>query len=543
MVSLETTGPGNPYVDDEISGAESPPSSSSFAGGADAMQVTAAGIEAMQQLVNACSAPDSPEISVLAATAVQTAGVSYRANLLGVLREHGWEEAEGEKILIQTKIFALDTHRLDVTDKDLCADGNAFSCNMTSQDARRRLGADLALLSVSAVIPMTPAGGGGRLDTGGTPGSDSEKEDLQCEEMLDMLRAGARAVLAMNRFSGMRTSIFAKKDGDDDAAGATKKKTALVRQQSPFARTKAASVLERLDSDPLTVRDERLRNEQIIGSVIEKAADMRPDDEQPRGGLLPRLAVLGGVHARDGPPSGIAVHVRHGRITLFCTTRTHLQAMLDDNLYVKTYLQRVALETGTTIHEIDVGREGGEPIRELFRPPGRPPYDLPQVFFGTKWMGGASAIRNMEVDDTTEKLLRGLTTQDWIEIPFAAITLEKDQLGRAVKLGAGKSGQVYGAIWQGNKCAVKRFQIDEVASCIEIDECFINMDEFCIENDEFCIKNDDFNTNVQEHEAEFHAEMGTANCNIYAYLLFFFEFSIENEERMDNCPRKMMILY
>ena len=468
-----------PTTDDEISGAESPPSSPSFAGGEQQEpEITALGVEAMQKLVDACAAPGDPEISlsVLAASAVQMAGAAYRANLLGVLREHGWAESD-EKILIETKILALDTHKFS-SDRDLCASGNAFSCNMSSQEARRRLGADLALLSVSAVIPMTPSGGSGAENhtENGTDGSPRVRS--ASEDSLNKLRAGARAVMAMNR--------FAAGSSDTDSAANTPPGAALVRQQSPFVSTYASRALERREIDPLVQRDEWLRSQQMIGSVVEKAAIPPSSPTADALGGRFRLPGSAAAGARDGPPSGIQAHVRHGRITLFSTTRTHLQAMLDDNVYVKSYLQRVALETGTTIHEIDVGLEGRNEIRELFRPAGRPPYELPQVFFGTKWMGGAVTMRKMEADGTTAGLMRGLTAQDWIEIPFSAIKLEKDQHGRALKLGSGKSGQVYGAIWQGNKCAVKRFQIDE------------------------------------EHEAEFLAEMGMLQMLRHPHIVNFY---------------------
>ena len=482
IIKLESTST-MPTADDEICGADSPPASPSFAGGEQERETTTAGVEAMQELVDACAVAGEPEVSLgmLAAAAVQTAGTAYRANLLGVLREHGWAQSD-EKILLETKILALDSHTFS-SDKDLCANGNAFSCNMSSREARQRLGADLALLSVSAVIPTTqgardntePDLNGGVDRNADSVPQDSIRARSDSEDSLSKLRAGARAVMAMNRFAAGSSNI--------KSPPSTVRPAILVRQQSPFASTYASRVLKRLDSDPLRARDEWLRSQQLIGSVIEKStAPPSPTADVPSCFRLPGSAAA----TRDGPPPGTQAHVRHGRITLFVTTRTHLQATLDDNLYVKSYLQRVGLETGTTIHEIDVGIEGRNDLRQLFRPAGRPSYELPQVFFGTKWMGGAAAIRKMESDGTTAGLMRGLTAQDWIEIPFSAIKLVQDQHGRAMKLGSGKSGQVYAGTWQGNKCAVKRFQIDE------------------------------------EHEAEFLAEMGMLQMLRHPHIVNFY---------------------
>ena len=138
LIKLESTS-SMPTGDEDVNIAESPPASPSFAGGEHERETTAAGIEAMQKLVDACAAAGEPEVSlsVLAAAAVQKAGAAYRANLLGVLREHGWAQSD-EKILSETKILALDSHKFS-SDKDLCANGNAFSCNMSSREARQRL--------------------------------------------------------------------------------------------------------------------------------------------------------------------------------------------------------------------------------------------------------------------------------------------------------------------------------------------------------------------------------------------------------------------
>eukprot|EP01043_Picozoa_sp_COSAG02_P042353 COSAG02_NODE_3595_length_6511_cov_2.766064_3_plen_1593_part_01 len=483
IIKLESTST-MPTADDDICAA-SPPASPSFVGGEQERETTTAGVEAMQKLVDACVTPDEPtmSLSVLAAAAVQTAGAAYRANLLGVLREHGWTETD-EKILLETKLLTLESHKLS-SDKDLCANGNAFSCNMSSRESRQRLGADLALLSVSAVIPATPSAEvnpdsglhEGTDDSAGSSSQDGARTRSDSEDSLSKLRAGARAVIAMNRFAAGSSNIESREN--------TPRTATLVRQQSPFVSTHASRVLKRLDSDPLAVRDEWLRAQQMIGSVVENktAPPISPSADVPNPFRLQGSAAA----TRDGPPPGTQAHVRHGRITLFVTTRTHLQATLDDNLYVKSYLQRVGLETGTTIHEIDVGIEGRNELRQLFRPAGRPPYELPQVFFGTKWMGGAAAIRKMESDGTTAGLMRGLTAQDWIEIPFSAIKLEKDKHGRVpMKLGGGKSGQVYAASWQGNKCAVKRFQIDE------------------------------------EHEADFLAEMGMLQMLRHPHIVNFY---------------------
>ena len=70
--------------------------------------------------------------------------------------------------------------------------------------------------------------------------------------------------------------------------------------------------------------------------------------------------------------------------------------------------------------------------------------------------------------------------------------------------------------------------------CIENEELCIKNETLCIKNKEFCIKKDEFCRPTRKATS-------TANCNIIANC-FFSNFSIENAERMDNCPWKMMIL-
>ena len=430
----------------------SPPTSPS-SGTTDSAAAVQQWAASMQKLVEACTARNSSTaaLGALASSAVQTAGADWATNLRGVLRKHGWQGS-----------------------------GAGEWKEMHSEDSRARLADDLGVLFSSFAEPGKS--------------SDDDASTTAEGNGAQLRRVGSRP---KGRGPAVATEN-ANPDGKPAVPG-------LVRQNSPFVQTRAERNLSRLDSDPLAVRDKKMRQDKLIGLVVDKSAIPAPDP-----GATRPAGMMGSIQRQKapsvaGPIAGIHNYLRHGRITVFYSSRTHLQSMLDDNEYVRSTLQRVAIETDTTCFDIDVSPDRQLELRTLFKPQGKWPtkgsaneaaYMLPQVYFGTKWVGGASAIRKLEERGPTVlsdmvDASEAVDARPFIEIPFSAIelTMQNDRSGHArpVRLGNGKSGQVWKARWQDYRCAVKSFQV-----------------------------------NTDEDEAEFHAEMGMLQMLRHPHILNFY---------------------
>jgi hypothetical protein len=61
------------------------------------------------------------------------------------------------------------------------------------------------------------------------------------------------------------------------------------------------------------------------------------------------LSILFGA-GTDTDAAELFRYLRHGRVTLFTTSHDFLQATMRNCVYVKQLLQRLAVETGVTLH-------------------------------------------------------------------------------------------------------------------------------------------------------------------------------------------------
>lgn len=152
-------------------------------------------------------------------------------------------------------------------------------------------------------------------------------------------------------------------------------------------------------------------------------------------------------------------HLRNGRVTLFVTSKDILVSTRQNCTQIKTLLQSKCNEKGLSCHEIDVGLEANATLKDGIKRYFSNTYELPQVFFGARWIGGFSDVIRMVNDGRIDALLDEMNAEDGLQISFRDLEIRKGANGRPVRLGVGAAGQVFAGDWNGIPCAIKQFHI------------------------------------------------------------------------------------